>query len=300
MSARVAPTPGGMSTCGGHTGEPSATDRTCTCATQRTPRRPGPTARCQHGGVAEFDRIAEDYDQTRGGERRGDEYAASLSDLLPTGQGPVLEVGVGTGVVALGLARRGWRVLGLDISTAMLSRAKGRPGPVLVQADATDMPIATASIAHAVSVWVVHAVHNPERLFKEIARVLHPGGSYVVCTAQRPADDDAVGRIIKAMGEEVDRRRGAPRYRGVTTEEVLSWAAVAGFRGTPHQLDRQWVSRPSEEIFAIETRSWPAMRELDEEAVDEITRPVVEALRSLPDGPSLRRATADVLVFRQP
>jgi ubiquinone/menaquinone biosynthesis C-methylase UbiE len=253
----------------------------------------------EHDDAAEFDQIAEHYDQTRGGERRGDEYADSLLKLLPAGEEPLLEIGVGTGVVALGLVRRGRKVLGLDVSCPMLARAKTRLGPVLVQSDAARMAIATASIAHAVSVWVAHAVHDPERLFREVARVLRPDGSYVLCSGQRPAEDDVVGQIIKAMGEEVDRRRGAPRPRGVTPEEVLTWAARAGFRGSVRTLDRQWLSRPSQELVAIEKRSWPAMRELDEGTVDEVTKPAAKALRALPDEPVTRRAIADVLVLRQ-
>ncbi len=74
--------------------------------------------------MAEFDELAEQYDQTRGGEGRGDEYAADLDAVLPRGRGVVLDVGVGTGVVALGLARRGRAVLGLDVSAPMLARAR--------------------------------------------------------------------------------------------------------------------------------------------------------------------------------
>jgi ubiquinone/menaquinone biosynthesis C-methylase UbiE len=40
-----------------------------------------------------------------------------------------------------------------------------------------EMPVATTSVAHAVSVWVVHSVADPARLFREVARVLRPGGS---------------------------------------------------------------------------------------------------------------------------
>ena len=81
--------------------------------------------------------------------------------------------------------------------------------------------MATASVAHAVSVWVVHSVADPVRLFREVARVLRPSGIYVVSSTQRPAADDVVGQIIKEMSERVDVRRGAVRPRGVTVEEVL-------------------------------------------------------------------------------
>lgn len=250
--------------------------------------------------VGQFDQIAAQYDRTRGGERRGDEYAAFLWDLFPAGDDPVLEIGVGTGVVALGLLRRGRRVLGLDVSWPMAARARERLGMVVAQSDGTRMAIASESIAHAVSVWVVHAVQDPERLFREAARVLRPGGSYVVCSAQRPAAHDLVGQVIEAMGEAVDRRRGASRPRGVTGEEVLTWAASSGFDGVVRRFDCQWLSSPSEELAAIESRSWPAMRELDDQALEEVTKPAIEALRALPDGPSPRRATADVLVLHRP
>jgi hypothetical protein len=59
--------------------------------------------------MPELDELAEIYDETRGGEARGEEYAADVTARLPAGEDPVLEVGVGTGVVALGLVRRGHR-----------------------------------------------------------------------------------------------------------------------------------------------------------------------------------------------
>jgi ubiquinone/menaquinone biosynthesis C-methylase UbiE len=83
---------------------------------------------------------------------------------------------VGTGVVALGLRRRGRRVLGVDLSFPMLSRARGRLGPVVACSDAMEMSLATASVAHAVSVWVMQSVAQPVRLLHEAARVIQPRG----------------------------------------------------------------------------------------------------------------------------
>jgi ubiquinone/menaquinone biosynthesis C-methylase UbiE len=89
-----------------------------------------------NSSVTEFDQLAEHYDETRGGEHRGDEYAADIDAQLPLGEGPILEIGVGTGVVALGLCRRGRDVFGLDLSAPMLARARLRLGPVVVRSDA--------------------------------------------------------------------------------------------------------------------------------------------------------------------
>ena len=256
--------------------------------------------RARQFGVNEFDQLAEGYDESRGGEQRGDEYAADLDAQRPPGEDPVLEIGVGTGVVALGLRRRGRTVLGLDISAPMLLRARPRLGPLLVRCDAMAMSIATASVAHAVSVWVIHSVKDPVRLFREVARVIRPGGRYVVCATQRPAHEDQVGVIIAEMSARVDARRGASRPREVSAEEVLAWAGEAGFTGRVYELQRQWRSSPDEELAAIVNRRWPAMRELDEAAIEEVTRPAIEALQSLPATVQLRRATAEMVVLQRP
>jgi ubiquinone/menaquinone biosynthesis C-methylase UbiE len=271
----------------------------------RPPPTPNPEAglcvrRARIVLVADYDQLADQYDATRGGEQRGDEYAADLDARLPQGEGPILEIGVGTGVVALGLTRRGRDVIGLDVSAPMLARAHERLGQRVVLSDARKMSITSASIAHAVSVWVVQSVGDPVELFKETARVLRPGGHYVVCSTQRPALDDPVGQIMTEMGARVDVARGAARPRGVSANEVLEWAGRAGFMGTIENLERQWYSSPSEELASITHRIWPALRELDDDAVEEVTRPAIRALQALPHGQSLRTATADVIDLVRP
>jgi len=236
--------------------------------------------------VSEFDQLADHYDETRGGDQRGDEYAEGIDGQLPPGPGPILEIGVGTGVVALGLRRRGRTVVGLDLSAPMLARARSRLGPTVVRGDALRMCIATSSVAHAVSVWVVHSVADPVVLFHEAARVIRPGGRYVVCVAQRPSPDDRVGTVMAEMSARVDARRGAKRSRQVSVDEVLHWAAVAGFTGVVHRFERTWRSSPLDELKAISYRTWPALRELDEADIEEVTRPTITALRALPRGTS--------------
>jgi ubiquinone/menaquinone biosynthesis C-methylase UbiE len=250
--------------------------------------------------MPEFDQLAELYDETRGGEQRGDDFADLVAPHLSgAGDSAVFEVGVGTGVVALGLTRRGYAVVGLDVSRPMLRRGRERLGPVVILGDAMELPIADRSITDAVSVWVVQAVPDPTRLFAEVARVLRPGGRYVVCTTQRPADDDAIGHIIQHMGEAVDARRPGRKPRGVTVAQILDWSRRAGFHNEVIPYERSFVSSPELELDAIERRAWPALRELDDAAVDEVTKPAVDALRALPPGETERRGIVDVIVLRQ-
>lgn len=114
--------------------------------------------------TSRFDEIAPVYDETRGGEGRGGEYAADIDRLLPRGPGTALEIGVGTGVVALGLRQRGWTVVGVDLSPPMLDRAVKRLGPSVAVGDARRLPVRTAGVDHAVAVWVIHDVAEPSRL----------------------------------------------------------------------------------------------------------------------------------------
>jgi SAM-dependent methyltransferase len=245
----------------------------------------------------EFDRIAEHYDATRGGESRGDEYASEIDPLLGQTVAPVLEIGIGTGVVALGLARRGRRVVGIDVSSPMLARAILRVGNVVAKSDATKMAIASSSLDRAVSVWVIQAVDDPPALFLEVARVLRQGGRFVVCTGQSATRGDRVGQIIRQMALDVDERRGALRPRGVSVEEVINWARPAGFGATVRTFERTWQSTKEEELYAIEHRVWPALRELNDHDAEEVTTPIVEELKAMSEEIFARRAIASMVVL---
>ena len=107
----------------------------------------------------------------------------------------------------------------MDVSWPMLAKAHARLGATVILADALEMAVGTGHVAHAVSVWVVHAVSDPVRLFSEALRVIQPGGRYVVCPTQHPVPEDAIGRIITDMSLRVDARRGG-RSREVTADEV--------------------------------------------------------------------------------
>ncbi len=75
------------------------------------------------------DRIADYYDEMVGQlfPAAVTEQAVSfLADLA--GAGPVLELGIGTGRVAIPLTNRGVAVTGVDASEAMLARLRSRPG----------------------------------------------------------------------------------------------------------------------------------------------------------------------------
>ena len=109
-----------------------------------------------------FDRAVEYYDRTRGlSEDASREMTALLGERAP-GEGRILEIGVGTGLVALPLADAGVPMVGLDLSAPMLAKlvekAGGRAPFPLVVGDATTLPFADDRFGGAVVRHVLHLV----------------------------------------------------------------------------------------------------------------------------------------------
>jgi SAM-dependent methyltransferase len=132
-----------------------------------------------------FDRAAAYYDRTR---MTAPETVARVTATLEAqlgDRGPCLEVGVGTGQVALPLSAAGVDVVGLDISHAMLERllekSGGRSPVPLVVGDATCLPFAGGAFGGAVLRHVLQLVSEYQRAISELARVIRPGGVALVC-----------------------------------------------------------------------------------------------------------------------
>jgi SAM-dependent methyltransferase len=102
---------------------------------------------------------------------------ATLDELIPTGRGPALDLGCGTGLQADLVRRRGYDAVGLDVSRDQLSIARSRM-PV-VQADARALPVRTGSAQLVFSVLTHTDLDDFAALVREAVRVLVPGGSFV-------------------------------------------------------------------------------------------------------------------------
>ncbi len=79
--------------------------------------------------MVDYDREAIRYDATRGGDARADAAAEAIETLLPLAAGAgarIADVGCGTGIVTVRLARPGRSVLGIDRSAGMAGVAAGR------------------------------------------------------------------------------------------------------------------------------------------------------------------------------
>lgn len=94
----------------------------------------------------------------------------------------VLELGCGAARWSASLARRGARVVGLDISRGQLRHAEEVNGLDLVLADAQSLPFADGSFDLILSDYGGMSWADPYRTVPEVARVLRPGGQLAFCT----------------------------------------------------------------------------------------------------------------------
>jgi septum formation protein len=139
---------------------------------------------------------AEKYDETRGGPERARAAAEAVDSLLPKG-GRVIELAVGTGIVAAELVALGNLVHGVDLSPAMLRHARVRlPGHVAA-ADAGRLPFADRRCDAIVAVWLLHLLDDSEPVLAEVARVLRPDGVFITTTEKSEASRVADGRAPK-------------------------------------------------------------------------------------------------------
>jgi ubiquinone/menaquinone biosynthesis C-methylase UbiE len=130
-----------------------------------------------------FDRVADVYDATRGlppdAERMiADGIDAVLRTVAPSPR--VLEVGVGTGRIAVPIVARGVRVTGIDIAPGMLAvlREKRRDISVML-AEAARPPFRDGVFDACLFVHILHLVPDAQATVRAALRVVRPGGLLV-------------------------------------------------------------------------------------------------------------------------
>lgn len=133
------------------------------------------------------ERIAARYDESTA-DMSGPGAVAPVVDFLVelAGDGPALELGIGTGRIALPLARRGVPVHGIELSRAMASRLKAKPGGADIPVTIGDFATATVDGDFTVTYLVFNTIMNlttqeaQVACFRNVAAHLRPGGCFVI------------------------------------------------------------------------------------------------------------------------
>jgi SAM-dependent methyltransferase len=224
---------------------------------------------------AEYDQVADHYDSTHGRGARGERIGADIHRWL--GPGTVLEVGVGTGLVAVSLSARGHQVFGLDVSRPMLFRARQRLGDVVLEGDALALPFRDATVGNLVFVSCLHNIGKVGAALAEAARVVVPGGRVVLVHGVPVPDPDDIEEALRPLAHLGAKRRDSEfaimdAARGARLRQVADTMT-----GRIH-----WRESPDEVAAEIEARDWSYLRNVDEATWREHVVAAIDLLHDLP------------------
>jgi SAM-dependent methyltransferase len=135
------------------------------------------------------ERVARRYDSSSDPEFEPATIEATVDVLVDLARGgSAVELGIGTGRIALPLARRGIRVSGIDLSRAMVKRLRSKPGGRDIEVTIGDFATATVgepgsfSLAYLVFNTILNLTTQDAQVacFRNAARHLAPGGRFVI------------------------------------------------------------------------------------------------------------------------
>src|SRR6478672_273608 len=133
------------------------------------------------------EQIAERYDDTSADMFEPAQVIPVVDFLAELAtDGTALELGIGTGRIALPLAQRGIRVHGIDLSDAMVARLRAKPGAdqitVTIGDFATTRVAGRFSLAYLVFNTIMNLTTQDEQVacFQNVASHLQPGGCFVI------------------------------------------------------------------------------------------------------------------------
>ncbi|MEU0790438.1 class I SAM-dependent methyltransferase [Amycolatopsis sp. NPDC005961] len=182
------------------------------------------------------------YAKNRGTEAQLAQYrrqAAEVTAGLPDGA-EVLEVAPGPGFFAVELAKRGFRVTGLDISHTMVEIARENGAGLEIdfrQGDITHAPFADESFDFLVCQAAFKNFRQPVAALNEMHRVLRPGGFAVIHDLNHEATGADIDREVAGMnvgavaGFTVRQTLGWLRRRAFTREQFEALATESAFGG---------------------------------------------------------------------
>jgi SAM-dependent methyltransferase len=142
------------------------------------------------------------------------------------GDGAALELGIGTGRIALPLSRRGVRVHGIDLSEAMVARLRAKPGAEPIGVTIGDFATTTVdgrfSVAYLVFNTIMNLTSQDEQVacFQNVAAHLEPGGCFVIETGVPNLRRLPPGETVRAFAV-------TPTYLGFDEFDVAAQGLIS-------------------------------------------------------------------------
>ncbi len=167
----------------------------------------------------------------------------------------VLEVGIGTGRVALPLAKHIGEMYGVDLSRPMMLRLREKKTdePIhLVQGDATHLPYRNNSLDAVVAVHIFHLIPNWQGVIAELGRVLKPDAPVIQCWA---TNDNVFKSLWGAWRSAVPDNEAADV--GLSWEKNEDALQAIGWRiGDSQTFDYTYGRSPAGFVRQLENRIW--------------------------------------------
>ncbi len=199
------------------------------------------------------ERVAERYD-----ERDADQADRAVVDPIVTfladlaSDGDALELGIGTGRIALRLAERGVRVHGIDLSEAMVERLRAKPGADQINVTIGDFGTTsvggTFSVVYLVANTIMNLTTQDEQVacFRNAAAHLEPGRCFVIEVLVPPLRQLPPGETFQPFDV-------SPTHLGFDEYDVARQGLVS---------HHYWISDGKVDVFSAPFRYvWPS--ELD-------------------------------------
>ena len=226
-----------------------------------------------------FDRVSDIYDSTRKAPDDVMSLSVATMEKVLRYSESILDVGTGTGRFAKPLSDRGLPIVGVDISTSMMDKARKKGLHDLVRGDAHNLPFRDQSFDAAVFVLVLHLVQDWVTVVHEIGRVCR---GVVVSTVGREE-----GLNIRELYLRLREAHGVPLRKFNEGTEGLR-TLLRPMRVFP-VMDRIVESKTDESIAYFADRKSSITWDVSQTVHDEIIR----AIRSGHGGRILRQRVVD-------
>jgi ubiquinone/menaquinone biosynthesis C-methylase UbiE len=187
--------------------------------------------------IAIYDHEAANYDKSR----FSDDFGAHLDNMHKTildsfmdpSANTVLEVGIGTGRFGIWLAKKGFNVIGMDISRKMLKKTKEKARFLtvdlgLVRADVHYFPFRQDIFNKCICINVMDHFLNYEDFFKQVRHVIRTDGSFVFNFSNSQSPYFPAALLINLTKHAMFKNKIFSRW--LTLKEINISLSEGGFR----------------------------------------------------------------------
>jgi ubiquinone/menaquinone biosynthesis C-methylase UbiE len=206
--------------------------------------------------VMDTEEDAREYDAMDFSEANARFAADACALVLGLATPAVVDLGTGPGDIPIEIVRRvpGARVVAVDLAESMLEVARRKVAAAgvtsaveLLRGDVKATGLRQASFDLVVSNSTAHHLPDPLSLFREVARIVRPGGAFLIRDLFRPPTVEAARAVVERVAPNDSPRQKRlfldSLFAALTLDEVRDLAHEAGLRGARVAVvsDRHWT-----------------------------------------------------------